>query len=239
MKKILNVLLGKYYLTQKPNISRAYPVTKGQITTDDVIRMMKQDGMEIHEPTAKDIISRFHKKVAELVLSGFVVNTGLAILRPIIKGIFVDKVWDSTKHNIRVSFVAGPVLKSAIADTEVNIIGEKSASVQLFSVMDKQTENTDGKLKAGGAVELKGQGIKIAGDEEHVGIYFTNTATGESIKIPNERIVLNYPRLLLFMLPNDFEPGEYEISVVTQYIRSDKQYKNPQSAILPRPVIVS
>ena len=239
MKKILNVLLGKNYLAQKQNGSIAYPLTKGKISVDDVIGMMKQDGMEIHEATAKDILERFHQKVAELVLSGYIVNIGLAILRPIIKGIFFDKIWDPARHSIQVAFLQGSLIRSAIAETEVNIIGDKSASVQLYSIIDKITGNTSGKLTKGRPVELKGKGIKIAGETEQVGIYFTHTQTGESIKIPNEAIALNYPKLLLFVIPNYFTPGEYNISVVTKYLRSNKQFKKPQRAVLPLPVTIS
>ncbi|MGQ1891217.1 DNA-binding domain-containing protein [Thermophagus sp. OGC60D27] len=233
MKKILNVLLGENYLTQKPNAFIAYPLTKGRVSIDDVIRMMKQDGMEIHEATAKDIVERFHKKVAELVLAGFIVNIGLAILRPIIKGIFLDKIWDPAQHAVKVAFVQGSIIRSALADTEVHIIGKKNSSVQLFSVVDKTTGNTDGQLKVGRPVELRGKGIKIAGEADQVGIFFTNTDTGESIKIPDEFIALNNPKLILFVIPDYFVPGQYKLSLITKYLRNNKQYKKLRSAVLP------
>ncbi|MGQ1891911.1 DUF4469 domain-containing protein [Thermophagus sp. OGC60D27] len=99
--------------------------------------------------------------------------------------------------------------------------------------------NTDGNLTRGRNAEIKGNAIKIDGDHEDVGFYFTKTDTNESVKISGEYIVVNEPSRLIILVPDTLEPGEYEVSVTTQYGYGGKLLRNPRSAILPILVLIS
>jgi hypothetical protein len=57
-----------------------------------IVDELVKEGMEIKRETVVDIISRYNRKAAELVVSGYNVNTGLVYMRPVIKGAFYDKV---------------------------------------------------------------------------------------------------------------------------------------------------
>jgi hypothetical protein len=238
MKKVLNAQLGLNYMTEEPNDYTAYIVSSGSVTVDDVIQLLREDGMEIKQETAKDIVTRFNSKAAELVLSGYNVNTGLVYMRPVIKGVFFDNNWDPGQHSVYVAINQGATLRSAVAETEVKILGEKGDPIQLFSITDTATGNTEGKLTKGRTAEIKGTMIKIAGDSDGVGLFFTNTGTKDVVKLAPGFIALNEPSRIMIVVPDTLTAGEYELSVVTQYMQNNKFLKNPRSAILPIPVII-
>jgi len=238
VKKVLNAQLGLNYMTEEPNDYTAFVVTNGSVNVDDVIQSLRDDGMEIKAETAKDIVTRFNKKAADLALSGYNVNTGLVYMRPVIKGVFLDNVWDPEKHSVYVVMNQGADLRTAVAETEVKILGEKGEAIQLFSVTDTATGNTEGKLTKGRTAEIKGVMIKIAGDSDEIGIFFTNTETREAIKLSSEFIALNEPSRIMIVVPDTLTAGEYELSVVTQYLKGGKFLKTPRSAILPVPVVI-
>jgi hypothetical protein len=238
MKKILNAQLSPNLMTEDPSDYMALVVTNGTITVDDIIQSMKEDGMEIKAATAKDIVTRYNNKSADLVLSGYNVNTGLVYMRPVIRGVFYDNQWDPGQHSVYVSINQGAALRSAVAETEVKILGEKADATQLFSITDTVTGNTEGKLTKGRTAEIKGSLIKIAGDSEEVGLFFTNTDTKDVLKLQPEFIALNEPSRVLIIVPDTLTAGEYELSVVTQFMNNGQFLKNPRSATLSQPVVI-
>ncbi|MGQ1891114.1 DNA-binding domain-containing protein [Thermophagus sp. OGC60D27] len=134
MKYVLNVQLGPNFMTEDPDDFRGYPVSNGSYNVDDIIRLIKEDGVETSEATLKSSITRFNKKSAELAASGRNVNTGLVYLRPMVKGRFYDTVWDPEKHSLYVAATQGSVIREALADVEVRILGEKGEAMQLFTI---------------------------------------------------------------------------------------------------------
>jgi hypothetical protein len=238
MKKVLNAQLGFNYMTEEPNDYTAFVITNGSVNMDDLIQSLREDGMEIKAETAKDVVTRFNKKAADLALSGYNVNTGLVYMRPVIKGVFLDNTWDPEKHSVYVVMNQGADLRAALAETEVKILGEKGDAIQLFSIIDTTTGNTEGKLTKGRTAEIKGAMIKIAGNSDETGLFFTNIETREAIKLPSEFIVLNERSRMMILVPDTLTAGEYELSVVTQYSKSTKLLKTPRRAILPVPIVI-
>jgi hypothetical protein len=139
---------------------------------------------------------------------------------------------------VYVSINQGAALRSAVAETEVKILGEKADATQLFSITDTVTGNTEGKLTKGRTAEIKGSLIKIAGDSEEVGLFFTNTDTKDVLKLQPEFIALNEPSRVLIIVPDTLTAGEYELSVVTQFMNNGQFLKNPRSATLSQPVVI-
>jgi hypothetical protein len=122
-------------------------------------------------------------------------------MRPVIKGVFLDNTWDPEKHSVYVVMNQGADLCAAVAETEVKILGEKGEAIQLFSVTDTTTGNTEGKLTKGRTAEIKGTMIKIAGDSDEIGLFFTNTETKEAVKLSSEFIALNEPPRIMIVVP--------------------------------------
>lgn len=234
----LNAWLRLNQLTEDKSDYVAVPQTNGSLTVKDIVNDLIREGMEIKPETAVDIITRFNRKAAERVLSGYNVNTGLVYMRPVIKGVFRDKVWNPATHSVYVAMNQGMDLRRAVADTTVEILGEQANPLEVFGITDKTTGATDGTLTPGRNAELKGSYLKIAGDDPANGIVFRNTSTNEEIKLPMADVVLNEPSRLLILVPDSLAAGEYELSVTTQFTSGRILLKNPRTIIYANPVII-
>ncbi|MRM96864.1 DNA-binding domain-containing protein [Riemerella anatipestifer] len=232
-------LLPNLLTKDDPNDFVAVPLLGGSLGITEIIEALKKEGMEIQTETAVDIITRFNRKASELVLNGYSVNTGLVYMRPAIKGVFYDKTWDKEKHSVYVNVNQGTDLRKAANDTKVEILGEQSSPMSVFSITDKATGKTDGTLTKGKNAEIKGTYIKIDGDNPKNGIVFKNLDNQNEVKLSAEHIVLNEPSRLLILVPSDLEAGNYELSITTQSSTGSVLLKEPRTERLPNPVVIA
>ncbi|WP_161531222.1 DNA-binding domain-containing protein [Riemerella anatipestifer] len=221
-----------------PNDFVAVPLLGGSLGITEIVNALKKEGMEIQTETAVDIITRFNRKASELVLNGYSVNTGLVYMRPAIKGVFYDKTWDKEKHSVYVNVNQGLDLRKAVADTKVEILGEQSSPMSVFSITDKATGKADGTLTKGKNAEIKGTFIKIDGNDPKNGIVFKNLDTQQEVKLSAEHIVLNEPSRLLILVPADLEAGNYELSLTTQFTKGNTLLKDPRTETLSTPIVI-
>ncbi|MEE3725508.1 DNA-binding domain-containing protein [Riemerella anatipestifer] len=221
-----------------PNDFVVVPLLGGSLGITEIVNALKKEGMEIQTETAVDIITRFNRKASELVLNGYSVNTGLVYMRPAIKGVFYDKTWDKEKHSVYVNVNQGTDLRKAANDTKVEILGEQSSPMRVFSITDKATGKADGTLTKGKNAELKGTYIKIDGNDPKNGIVFKNLDTQQEVKLSAEHIVLNEPSRLLILVPADLEAGNYELSITTQRSSGNALLKDPRTEILATPMVI-
>ncbi|MDY3319373.1 DNA-binding domain-containing protein [Riemerella anatipestifer] len=221
-----------------PNDFVAVPLLGGSLGITEIIEALKKEGMEIKTETAVDIITRFNRKASELVLNGYSVNTGLVYMRPAIKGVFYDKTWDKEKHSVYVNVNQGTDLRKAANDTKVEILGEQSSPMSVFSITDKATGKADGTLTKGKNAEIKGTYIKIDGDNPKNGIVFKNLDNQNEVKLSAEHIVLNEPSRLLILVPTDLEAGNYELSITTQSSKGTTLLKEPRTETLSTPITI-
>ncbi|AZZ58239.1 DUF4469 domain-containing protein [Riemerella anatipestifer] len=221
-----------------PNDFVAVPLLGGSLGITEIVNALKKEGMEIQTETAVDIITRFNRKASELVLNGYSVNTGLVYMRPAIKGVFYDKTWDKEKHSVYVNVNQGLDLRKAVADTKVEILGEQSSPMSVFSITDKATGKADGTLTKGKNAEIKGTFIKIDGNDPKNGIVFKNLDNQNEVKLLAEHIVLNKPSRLLILIPTDLDAGNYELSITTQYSNGKTVLKEPRTEILSTPIVI-
>ncbi|MBT0550325.1 DNA-binding domain-containing protein [Riemerella anatipestifer] len=221
-----------------PNDFVAVPLLGGSLGITEIIEALKKEGMEIQTETAVDIITRFNRKASELVLNGYSVNTGLVYMRPAIKGVFYDKTWDKEKHSVYVNVNQGTDLRKAANDTKVEILGEQSSPMSVFSITDKATGKADGTLTKGKNAEIKGTYIKIDGNDPKNGIVFKNLDNQNEVKLSAEHIVLNEPSRLLILVPTDLEAGNYELSITTQSSKGTTLLKEPRTETLSTPITI-
>lgn len=239
MKKTLNAWLKKNLLTDDPKDYSASVQSKGSVGISDIIDELVNEGMEIKRETVIDIISRFNRKAADLVLSGYNVNTGLVYMRPVIKGVFYDKVWNAETNSVYITINQGADLRNAVAETVVEIMGEQSQPMEILSITDSTTGKTDGTLTKGRNVELKGSYLKIAGENSDCGISFRDTATQAITKLRITDIVINEPSRLLILIPATLPDGEYKLSITTQFTGGNSLLKAPRTVVLDIPVFIA
>ncbi|MEJ8591457.1 DUF4469 domain-containing protein [Riemerella anatipestifer] len=221
-----------------PNDFVAVPLLGGSLGITEIVEALKKEGMEIQTETAVDIITRFNRKASELVLNGYSVNTGLVYMRPAIKGVFYDKTWDKEKHSVYVNVNQGTDLRKAANDTKVEILGEQSSPMSVFSITDKATGKADGTLTKGKNAEIKGTYIKIDGDNPKNGIVFKNLDNQNEVKLAKDSIVINEPSRVLILVPSDLEAGNYELSITTQSSKGTTLLKEPRTETLSTPITI-
>ena len=226
MNHILRAWLRDNPLTADTSDFVAVPVINASLNISDIIALLKQEGMEIKEETALDIITRFFRKAEEVILNGNSVNMGFVVARPMIKGVFKDKTWDKEKHSIYVNMTQGAELRKSIAKTKVEILGEQSSPMAIFTLVD--TTNN----------KIKGSYIKIAGEHTDCGIYFTNMDTKAKTKVPAENIALNEPSRLLILVPDSLPAGNYELSITTQSSSGKPLLKQPRTEVFNGTVVI-
>ena len=238
MKNTLKAWLRDNPLTSDPSDFVGVPASVGSISIAEIVAELKKEGMEIKEETAIDIISRFNRKSTELVLQGYVVNTGLVIMRPAIKGAFRDRTWDKDKHSVYVNVNQGAELRKAISQTKVEFLGEQSSPMAIFGITDLSTGKTDGTLTKGKNAEIKGTYLKVAGTHADNGVYLTNIDTKAKTKLTD--LVLNEPSRLLVLIPTSLPAGNYELSITTQFSSGKNVFlKEPRTDILDTIIVLS
>ena len=170
----------------------------------------------------------YHRVLSDLILSGYSVNTGLFRAVPQFRGVVDNGQWDQKKNSIYVSFTQDKDLREAIAQTSVNILGEKRDAMYIIGGEDAATRATDGMATAGRNYTLNGRLIKVVGEHESVGITLTD-ASGKVSKLPNDMLVVNNPSQLIILLPSDLTDGDYTLTVTTQYSGTNTLLKTPRS----------
>jgi hypothetical protein len=151
----------------------------------------------------------------EITNEGETVNTPLFNTQFSISGVFEGPLdtFDGNRHKLNVNLMKGTLLRQA----EANVSLQKTESVtpipQVLEVKDSMSGKTNEVLTPGGVVEVRGNNIKLAGDDASGGLWFVS-ATGNAVKA--SVIVQNKPSILIAMIPA-LPAGVYSLKVVTQY----------------------
>ena len=220
-------------LTPNPDDFNAIIESMGSAAPKDIIRELVAEGMELKPETVLDVVTRYNRKCVEMLFRGYSVNNGIVHMRTAIRGTFHDKKWNAERNSLHVSITQGAALKTAAADTAVEIMGEHPDPISLYTVTDLSTGKTDGTLTRGFNAELRGTYIKIVGDDAACGLYFVNVETSEAIKLDSRYISVNEPSRLMIIVPATMSAGTYELRVTTQFSRGNVALKKPRSTSLP------
>ena len=239
MKNVLRGWLKPNELTPDPADFSLSIDTLGSVGVKETVDALVAEGMEMKPETAHDIITRFNRKCIELAFRGYNVNTGIVYMRPMVKGVFRDKTWDSKLHRLYMAITQGPEIRKAIENTTVEIMGEHPDPIAIFSITDTSTGLSDGNLTRGLIAEIKGSYIRIAGDNNACGLYLKHAENGAETKIDMSFIGVNDPSKVLFVVPPTLVAGAYELRIVTQFGSGGKNLKQPRSVTLPYMVEVT
>lgn len=167
--------------------------------------------------------------IAEALMNGESVNTGLFRAVAQFRGTAKNNAWDPASDHIYVSFTQGKSLRKAIADTTVDVLGKRPTNFYIGSGQDVETRATDFSATTGCNYTLYGKNLKLEGDDPAVGLKLT-AADGTETPIARNKVALNEPSRLIFPIPAGLEDGEYTLTVTTQYKGSGQGFlKTPRS----------
>ena len=200
----------------------------GNLALSDVLDEMKREDTGLRQETIDHVVNLYHRVLADLVLAGYEVNTGLFYMVPQFRGVVENGAWNPEKNSIYVSITQGKTLREAIAQTAVEILGEKQGVMYIAGGEDAATRVPGHTATPGRNYILTGRMLKVAGDDPSVGITLTD-AEGEVTRLADDMLAVNNPSKLVILLPAGLADGEYTLTVTTQYSGTGQLLKTPRS----------
>ena len=204
----------------------------GSLTEKDILDRMLKEITGLKEETLNHAVALYNRIVMESLLNGYTVNTGLFYASPSFQGVIDGGVWDKEKNSIRVNFQQGKTLRDEIAQTKVEILGEKADIMYVIEVEDKKTGLKDGTASPGFGFVIKGRNLKVGGTDESVGVYLINESQSAE-KLPDYQIIKNMPSELIIQIPTGLLDGPYTLRITTQYSSSNTKLKVPKTLDYP------
>lgn len=192
---------------------------------------MEKEITGVKRETIVHVTTLFLRVVAQLILNGYSVNTGLFRAVARFSGMIEGGVWNPDKNTVYVDFTQEKLLRDAIRQTKVEVESEKPDSMYILEVEDRVLGMVANRITPGHNVFIRGARLKVAGTAAEVGVSLTHT-DGTVTKIAGDDIVVNNPSELLLLLPADMKDGIYELKITTQY-------SNGGSTMLKQPRSVS
>ena len=190
----------------------------GSLDLDDVLEEMQKQDTGLRPETMRHSVTLYNRVLTDLILNGYSVNTGLFRAVAQLTGVIEGGVWNKEKNSIYVSLTQDKALREAIAQTAVEILGEKSNIMYILETEDKKTGLKDGSATAGRNFFVRGAMLKVVGDEAKA-----------VTKLTDDLITINNPSSLTLLLPADLAEGEYTLTVTTQFANSGHMLKTPRS----------
>ena len=205
----------------------------GSLTEKDILERMMNEITGLKEETLNHAVTLYNRIIMESLLNGYTINTGLFYASPSFQGVIEGGVWDKEKNAIKVNFQQGKTLREEIAQTKVDILGEKADIMYVVEVEDKKTGLKDGTASPGFGFVIKGRNLKVGGSNESVGVYLINESQSAE-KLPDYQIIKNMPSELIIQIPSGLLDGAYTLRITTQWGHSSKkELKEPRSVEIP------
>lgn len=198
----------------------------GSYDLNKIYKEMEKEITGVKHETIVHVTTLFLRIVAQLIVNGFSVNTGLFRAVAGFTGVIEKGVWNPDQNSVNVNFIPDKVLRDAIRNTQIEIQSEKPNTLYILEVEDRLSGNTNGKITPGHNVFVRGSRIKVVGTDKEVGVSFTHS-DGTIIKLVDDGVTINNPSELTLLLPSDMKDGDYEMKIVTQYSGSAMLLKEP------------
>jgi hypothetical protein len=237
----IKAILIPNLLTEDPDDFYAKVISERTLSTDDICASAVERG---NAPTTKEAmkinVDLFFKEMGYQLKDGYSVNTGYFIVSPVIKGIFrsIKDRFDRARHSVYFLFNQGEILRREASEVEVEITGVGEAGLQIVEVVDVKTGSVNDRITPNRNLRIRGDKLKLAGENTDVGVYFVSEATGEVIKVDADEIVDNKPSEIVIVVPQ-LEAGLYLVQVTTQFTAGSVLLKEPRTVTFEKTLTVS
>lgn len=227
-----NVIVELYDLaiTERKDDRFGRVVKQNSLNEDDLINIAVKRRTDLSPTSLKSTMELLKNIAREQIANGSSVAFGLGYFSVGVNGVFIgDKpVWDSNEHSLVVRVTPTAELRNDVKSASVNLRGDAPVGTAISKVIDVVSGETNSVLTPGGAVNIIGSKIKIAGDNEQVGISLINQASQEVTPIPPSSIANNEPSKITFVMPADLAAGDYVLRIVTQFSTANMLLKEPR-----------
>lgn len=233
MQNKLKAWIAPNTVTEDPNDKILILDAAGNVNNNMIYDEMRGEDTGLRRETLVHVVTLYERIVARFLMNGYNVNTGLFYAVPRLTGIVEGGRWDPEKNKIYVVFNQDKVLRQEIANTQVEIMGEKSDVMYILETEDRKTGLRDGSMTPGRNLVVRGAYLRVTGDDPAVGITFRNQETSTVTHLDADMFATNNPSELILLIPSDLADGEYELTVTTQYLKGKGLLKTPRSVSIP------
>lgn len=182
---------------------------------DAITQKMLDKGSTVTRADVLAVLTNFFEVVEQITREGGAIHTDLMQSRPSITGVFngADDKFDPKRHQIHTNLNPGKSLKKATEQIITQKVDAPQIGPHITEVKDAVSGSINTALTSEGAVELVGNGLKIAGLDLATGVWFHNLAIGaSSYKVAT--VVINTDKQLIVTAPT-LPAGEYHIELRT------------------------
>ena len=232
-KNSLIVELYDLTITERKDDRFGRVVTTKSINEDDLINTAVSRRTDLNPATLRSSMEILKEIAIEEIANGASVSFGLGYYNVAVNGVFIgdNAKWESSKHSLSVRVTPSAQLRNAVNAATVDVRGMAGIGTIVNSVTDIASGEVNTRLTNGGAVNLTGSKIKIAGDNPANGISLTNQANNVVTVIAVNAIAINDPSKITFIVPADLAPGDYKLSITTQFSSQSTLLKDPRTSI--------
>jgi hypothetical protein len=234
MAKLFKVIVELYELliTSRKDDRSGRVVSTGSLKVDDLIAIAVTRRSDINAVTMKAAYEILKEVALEEVCNGKQVEFGLSHYGLKVNGVFTGDhpAWKDGEHSLLLNAVATAEARETVKTVAVEVIGMAASGTYINTLTDVVSGETDAVITAGGAVNLTGVKIRIAGDAPGVGLHLTEINSGAVVDIPSTSIAVNEPSKITFIVPANLHAGDYKLSLVTQFT-SNTLLKEPRTYV--------
>lgn len=212
---MLQYSLIENLLTERADDYTAQPQPFRSYDKEELITRMLDKGTSATRTDVLSILNLYEETIVTVIKEGDTVNTPLFNTSFSVSGVFEGAVdtFDGNRHKLNVNLSKGTLLR----DVETIVTLEKTETItpqpHILEVKDSISGKVNEILTPGGVVEVRGNSIRIVGENADCGLWFV-PETGDPIKA--QVLVQNKPSVVIAMIPM-LPVGTYSIKIVTQY----------------------
>jgi hypothetical protein len=198
----------------KPNSYVAKPLVDVTKTLDEVLNETTEHGSTVTKAEALAFFEELITVILKALLQGFAINTPLFNMSFSISGNFngPDDTFDPARHSINITITPGLRVKEIISKINLSKVTVTKPKPVVTDFFDHSSQNHNDTVTKGGIGKLTGVKLQIDEKDEQQGIFFIPLLGGTIYKSTGF-LVKNDPSELIFTIPADLIPGEYNIEV--------------------------
>ena len=184
--------------------------------------------------TKEQIVKDWHETCAAIIdrlINGASVEADFFNFSLQVKGLF-DYSQDTFKkgrNSIEVQVRPTKKLQEILDNLTCKIFLGKTITASIKNVYDGVSKSDNQFITRGGFLIIKGENIRLFGKDERVGLYFVSESSEmDFIKVSESQIINSLPSELQCIVPDTLNENQrYKIKIITQYMRTSKERKDP------------
>ena len=220
-------------ITERKDDRSGRIVKTKSLKLDDLVKIAVSRRTDLNASTLRSSFELLCDVAEEQLTNGASIDFVLVHLSLGVEGVFIgdNARWDNSIHRLKVTANPTTRLREFVKRVTAIVRGMASSGVAINMVTDVVSGEVNTSITPGGAVNVTGSKMKIAGDNPACGITLTNETDGTVTLIAATAIAINEPSKITFVAPAALPAGDYKLSITTQYSTGTRLLTEPRTYI--------